>query len=78
VLFGDPSGPLVWEDLDNLLLTSFPHARQMDDLPIFAAAVDTGGANTMSAYAFCRDRQDRRVWGIKGIGGMGNPTHQPQ
>ncbi|MBF0215324.1 MAG: phage terminase large subunit family protein [Magnetococcales bacterium] len=73
VLSGDPSGPLVWEDLDNLLLTGFPHARQMNDLPIFAAAIDTGGANTMSAYGFCRERQDRRVWGIKGIGGMGKP-----
>ncbi|MBF0182639.1 MAG: phage terminase large subunit family protein, partial [Magnetococcales bacterium] len=42
-------------------------------LPIFATAIDTGGANTMSAYAFCRERQDRRIWGIKGIGGMGKP-----
>lgn len=73
VISGDPTGPLVWEDLDNLLLTTFPHARQIDDLPIFAAAIDTGGHNTMQAYAFCRDRQDRRVWGIKGIGGMGKP-----
>ncbi|MBF0342069.1 MAG: phage terminase large subunit family protein, partial [Magnetococcales bacterium] len=73
VLYGDPSGPLVWQDLDRLMATTFPHSRQIDDLPIFAAAIDTGGANTMSAYDFCRERQDRRIWGIKGIGGMGKP-----
>ncbi len=73
VISGDPTAPTVWDDLDNLLLSTFSHSRQMDDLPIFAAAIDTGGANTMQAYAFCRDRQDRRVWGIKGIGGMGKP-----
>ncbi|MBF0175180.1 MAG: phage terminase large subunit family protein, partial [Magnetococcales bacterium] len=73
VISGDPTAPTVWGDLDNLLRSTFAHSRQMDDLPIFAAAIDTGGANTMSAYAFCRDRQDRRVWGIKGIGGMGKP-----
>ncbi|MBF0182631.1 MAG: phage terminase large subunit family protein [Magnetococcales bacterium] len=73
VIFGDPSGPAIWQDLDRLLATPFPHARQIDDLPIFATAIDTGGSNTMSAYAFCRERQDRRVWGIKGIGGMGKP-----
>lgn len=73
VISGDPSGPTVWQDLDRLLATPFPHARQIDDLPIFATAIDTGGANTMSAYAFCRERQDKRIWGIKGIGGMGKP-----
>ncbi|MEO5347180.1 MAG: phage terminase large subunit family protein [Magnetococcus sp. YQC-9] len=73
VLYGDPSGPAVWQDLDRMLSTTFPHARQIDDLPIFATAIDTGGANTLSAYDFCRERQDRRIWGIKGIGGMGKP-----
>ncbi|MBF0463228.1 MAG: phage terminase large subunit family protein [Magnetococcales bacterium] len=28
---------------------------------------------TLSAYAFCRTRQDRRIWAIKGVGGMGVP-----
>lgn len=78
ILYGDPTGKNVWEDLDNLLLTPFPHSREMEDLPIFAACIDTGGANTVPAYAFCRDRQDRRVWGIKGIGGMGKPIWPPR
>ncbi|MBF0309825.1 MAG: phage terminase large subunit family protein, partial [Magnetococcales bacterium] len=73
VLSGDPSGPAVWQDLDNLLRHPFPHARQMPDLHIRAAALDTGGHHTLAAYAFCRNRQDRRIWAIKGRGGMGVP-----
>lgn len=73
VLSGDPSGPAVWQDLDNLLSNPFPHARQVPDLHIRAAAVDTGGHHTLSAYAYCRNRQNRRIWAIKGRGGMGVP-----
>ena len=73
ILWGDPSGPAVWQDLDNLLRRPFPHARQMPDLHLRAAALDTGGHHTLQAYAFCRNRQDRRVWAIKGRGGMGVP-----
>ncbi|MBF0142862.1 MAG: phage terminase large subunit family protein [Magnetococcales bacterium] len=73
ILWGDPSGPAVWQDLDELLRRPFPHARQMPDLHIRAAALDTGGHHTLQAYAFCRSRQDRRIWAIKGRGGMGVP-----
>ncbi|MBF0147278.1 MAG: phage terminase large subunit family protein [Magnetococcales bacterium] len=73
ILWGDPSGPAVWKDLDDLLRRPWSHARQMPDLHIRAAAVDTGGHNTQTAYAFCRARQDRRIWAIKGKGGMGLP-----
>ncbi|MBF0615168.1 MAG: phage terminase large subunit family protein, partial [Magnetococcales bacterium] len=73
VLWGDPSGPAVWQDLDNLLKKPFPHARQVPDLHLRAAALDTGGHHTLAAYAFCRARQDRRIWAIKGRGGMGVP-----
>ncbi|MBF0127389.1 MAG: phage terminase large subunit family protein, partial [Magnetococcales bacterium] len=73
ILWGDPSASEVWEELDSLLMRPIPHSRQLPDLVIRAAAIDTGGANTMSAYAFCRSRIARRVWGIKGRGGMGVP-----
>ncbi|MBF0181333.1 MAG: phage terminase large subunit family protein [Magnetococcales bacterium] len=73
IIHGDPSGPAVWQDLDNLLKKPFPHVRQVPDLHIRAAAVDTGGHHTLAVYAFCRTRQDRRIWAIKGRGGMGVP-----
>jgi phage terminase large subunit GpA-like protein len=38
-----------------------------------AAAVDTGGHHTQSAYAYCRDRYARRIWAIKGASEAGKP-----
>jgi phage terminase large subunit GpA-like protein len=73
VLWGDPSGPAVWQDLETLLHHGYPHSRQLPDTLIRAVAIDTGGHHTLQAYAFCRTRQERRVWAIKGRGGMGVP-----
>lgn len=73
VLWGDPAKPEVWEDLDRALLNTWPHERQVADLSIRAAAVDTGGHHTGAAYDFCRSRLGRRVWAIKGRGGQGVP-----
>jgi phage terminase large subunit GpA-like protein len=73
VLWGDPSSPAVWKDLDSILLRRWSHSREIQDLPIRAACVDTGGHHTLRTYDFCRPRQGRRVWPIKGRGGMGVP-----
>ncbi|ABK44551.1 phage terminase GpA [Magnetococcus marinus MC-1] len=73
VLWGDPSSPAVWEDLDNLLRHPLGHSRQLPDMTIRAAAIDTGGHHTLKSYAFCRSRQGRRIWAIKGRGGQGVP-----
>lgn len=74
VLWGDPARPEVWEALDAALLAAFPHERQIADMTIRAAAIDTGGHHTMAAYGFCRSRLSRRVWAIKGRGGQGVPV----
>lgn len=66
VIWGDPSGPNVWNDLDALLLRGFRHRRALPDLPVMAACVDTGGRHTAASYDFVRARLARRVWGIKG------------
>ena len=73
VLWGDPSSPNLWKDLDALLGRAFPHCRQVSNLPIRAVAVDTGGHHTLKAYDYCRPRLGRRIWAIKGRGGMGIP-----
>ena len=73
VIWGDPSTPAIWNDLDTILHRRFPHVRQVADLSIRAAALDTGGHHTLKAYDFCRPRQGRRIWAIKGRGGMGIP-----
>ncbi len=74
VIWGDPSGPRIWADLDAFLCTTYPHAAHMPDLPIRAACIDTGGHHTKMAYEFCRTRLARRIWGIKGRGGAGIPV----
>jgi phage terminase large subunit GpA-like protein len=74
VLWGDPSGPRLWADLDAYLETTFTHARAVADLPIRAVCIDTGGHHTKMAYEFCRTRLARRIWAIKGRGGPGVPV----
>jgi phage terminase large subunit GpA-like protein len=74
VIWGDPSGPRVWADLDAALQAVYVHPRAVPDLPIRAVCVDTGGHHTKAAYEFCRTRLARRVWAIKGRGGMGVPV----
>ncbi|MEM9764668.1 MAG: terminase gpA endonuclease subunit [Pseudomonadota bacterium] len=73
VIWGDPSGPAIWADLDRALSRTWPHVRSVADLRLHAVAVDTGGHYTAAAYEFCRTRLRRRVWGIKGRGGPGVP-----
>ena len=74
VIWGDPSGPRVWADLDSALYTTYAHSRAVPDLSIRAVAVDTGGHHTKAAYEFCRTRLARRVWAIKGRGGPAIPV----
>ena len=74
VLWGDPSGPRLWNDLDGVLRNSFPHSRAVPDLTIRATAIDTGGHYTQAAYEFTRTRLARRIFGVKGKGGMGVPV----
>ncbi|MFN4126171.1 phage terminase large subunit family protein [Pannonibacter indicus] len=74
VLWGDPSGPRLWSDLDHYLRTTFVHPHAVPDLPVRAVCVDTGGNHTKMAYEFCRTRLARRVWAIKGRGGAGVPV----
>jgi len=73
VLWGDPSAPAVWADLDTLLQLPWPHARALPPLQIKAAAIDTGGHHTLAVYRFCRARLGRRVFAIKGVSRPGDP-----
>lgn len=74
VIWGDPSGPRIWADLDAFLRSTYPCCCNQPDLPIRATCIDTGGHHTKAAYEFCRTRLARRIWGIKGRGGAGIPV----
>lgn len=73
VLYGDPSGPDLWADLDEYLLTP---TRTTDGraLGVVATAIDSGGHYTDAVYNFVRDKSRRRVWAIKGQAGAGKPV----
>lgn len=69
VLWGDPSAPQLWDELDAYLSQRFAHETLAEGLTIEAACIDTGGHHTLSAYAFCRGKERRRIWAIKGGSG---------
>lgn len=69
-LYGDPSSPAVWAELDASLKETWPHPRGVD-LPVRAACIDSGGHHTSAVYSFVRPREGRRVFAIKGMGGEG-------
>jgi len=66
VLYANPADEREWEDkLDPYLATVFQHAGGQP-LRIEAAAVDTGGHFTHQAYNYCRTRERRKVFAVKG------------
>lgn len=74
VLWGDPLHGDVWDDLDDYLAQTWLHESGAQ-LPISAAALDTGGGAgyTQAAYEYARGKQGRRLFAIKGMGGWGRP-----
>lgn len=66
IVFGDPSAPQVWQDVDEILLGTWAHPGLPEGMRITAACLDTGGHHTLAAYAFVKDREKRKIWGIKG------------
>lgn len=80
VLYGDPQHPDVWEDLEDLLATTYQHESGAV-LPIMAACLDTGGTQgmTQAAYDFAKGKTGRRLFAIKGIAGWDRPiVEKPQ
>ena len=68
VLRGDPGSPVLWDELDAVLLSRY-RTDDGRELGIEAACVDSGGHFTEQVYRFCQGRKRRRVWAIKGAAG---------
>lgn len=64
-VFGDPSTPEFWCDLEEQLQRTFTDASGRS-WPVEAACVDSGGHYTDEVYAFTRTRFRRRVYAVKG------------
>jgi phage terminase large subunit GpA-like protein len=71
-LVGDPSRPLLWQEVDTLLREQITTATG-HRLPIRAACVDSGGHHALRVYDFVRDKGNRSIWAIKGSSMPGVP-----
>jgi phage terminase large subunit GpA-like protein len=71
-LYGDPSTPQLWSDLDSVLFAEY-ETESGRKMTIRGSCIDTGGHFTNSVYSYCKRNAGRRVFAIKGAGGEGKP-----
>lgn len=64
IFWGDPAQPQVWKELDTWLLKTYPVGNR--GMKAACTTVDSGGHHTEHVYNFCKPRQGRRVFAIKG------------
>jgi phage terminase large subunit GpA-like protein len=75
-LFGDPRQPEVWKGIDLILAKAWSYENGKR-LQIIRTAVDIGGHRTKQVYNYCKARQLRGVYPVKGQGGDRIPLTRP-
>jgi phage terminase large subunit GpA-like protein len=75
-IFGDPRQGDVWTRLDEVLSRSWAY-KNGKRLRVIRVAVDTGGHLTPQVLDYCKTRQMRGVYPIKGFGGDKMPLARP-
>ena len=71
-IYGDPSRPDLWKQLDALVLREWPHT-QGHGLRPHVVAIDSGGHYTAEVYQYARERARQGVIAIKGASQRGKP-----
>ena len=71
-LYGDPSTPHLWNDLDNRLQAIY-ETEDGRQLGIRSACIDSGGHYTQAVYNYVRPREGKRIFAIKGMAGETRP-----
>lgn len=72
VFMGNPGLPQVWKDLDAWLLNKWQHEKG-HQMGISGACIDSSDGHFMQeVYEFTKPREQRRIFAIKGRGGLGN------
>ncbi len=66
---GDPEFSYVWKQLDDFLLKQWKHESGVYLTPV-CVAVDSG-YKAKVVYNFCKTREERRIFPIKGVSGWG-------
>jgi len=70
-IIGDTSLPETWERLDQHLRKTYAH-EDGGAMQIMRTAIDSGdGERTLEVYNFCKPRENRGIFAIKGKGGTG-------
>lgn len=70
VFRGDPGQNVVWQQLDDALSHEYLY-KNGERLCISCTCIDSGGHFTDQVYKFCKVREHRRIFAIKGYGGTG-------
>lgn len=70
VIMGDPGQMETWTALDDVIFGEYIRADGQT-MHVMTTCVDSGGHYSSEVYAYCRARESRRVWAIKGRGGAG-------
>lgn len=70
VLMGDTGKKDVWNMLDDVLFDNYKRADGLE-MQIMTTCIDSGGHHTEEVYQYCKKREMRRVWAIKGQGTSG-------
>ena len=65
VIHGDPAREEIWQDLDAILEKPIKHAYGIN-MRIATVCVDSGGHHTAAVYSYCKKRQLRRIFAVKG------------
>ena len=72
VIMGDTGGSEVWKQLDDVLFAKYERVDGLQ-MEVMTTCIDSGGHHTQEVYRYCKERESRRVWAIKGQGGSGIP-----
>lgn len=72
VFYGDPAKTDIWADLDAFLLAEWTHETGLA-MKIACTCIDSGGLYTDQVYQYCKPRQRRRIFAIKGRSIAGAP-----
>lgn len=73
ILRGNPAQPAIWKELDEALQRTYTHTSGVQ-LSITCTTIDSGGHHTQQVYKFCKSRELRRIYAIKGRAGEGAPV----
>lgn len=71
VIWGDPTSPVFWQNVDDYLLTPSPRADGVS-VEVMATCIDTG-FHTQKVYEYAGPRFRRGVYAVKGLSRSGTP-----